>query len=42
MDDRFAQIDLRFDGMDDRFARLEKDVSRDHGQRISRLEARLG
>ena len=26
--------------MDDRFARLEQDVIRDHGERISRLEAR--
>ena len=41
VDSRFAQIDDRFDRIDDRFARLEQDVIRDHGQRISRLEARL-
>ena len=48
VDARFAQIDARldrmddrFDRIDDRFERLEQDVIRDHGQRISRLEARL-
>ena len=41
MDDRLARIDDRFARMDDRFARLEQDVIRDHGERISRLEARL-
>jgi len=41
MDDRFDRMDDRFDRMDDRFDRLEQDVIRDHGQRISRLEARL-
>jgi len=41
VDARFAQMDDRFDRIDQRFARLEHDVIRDHGQRISRLEARL-
>jgi tetrahydromethanopterin S-methyltransferase subunit G len=41
MEDRFSRIDERFDRIDGRFARLEQDVIRDHGQRISRLEARL-
>lgn len=41
MDDRFDRIDDRFDRIDDRFDRLEQDVIRDHGQRISRLEARI-
>ena len=42
VDARFAQVDRRFEQMDLRFARLEEDVIRDHTQRISRLEARLG
>jgi tetrahydromethanopterin S-methyltransferase subunit G len=41
MEGRFSRIDERFDRIDGRFARLEQDVIRDHGQRISRLEARL-
>ena len=41
VDARFAQMDGRLDRIDDRFTRLEQDVIRDHGQRISRLEARL-
>jgi hypothetical protein len=41
MDTRHDRIDVRLDRMDNRFARLEQDVIRDHGQRISRLEARL-
>jgi len=41
VDARFAHVDARFDRMDERFDRLERDVIRDHGQRISRLEARL-
>lgn len=41
MDERFDRMDERFDRMDDRFDRLERDVIRDHAERISRLEARL-
>ena len=40
--DRFeARMDDRLARIDDRFTRLEQDVIRDHGERISRLEARL-
>ena len=41
MDDRFDRMDDRFDRIDARFERLEHDVIRDHGERISRLEARF-
>ena len=40
IDARLDRIDDRFDRIDNRFDRLEQDVIRDHGQRISRLEAR--
>jgi len=53
IDARFAAIEARFDGLesrlDARFAavetrlgRIEHDVIRDHGERISRLEAGSG
>jgi hypothetical protein len=40
MDDRFDRMDDRFDRMDDRFDHLDRTIVRDHGERISRLEAR--
>jgi hypothetical protein len=40
IEDRLDRMDVRFDRMDDRFDHFDRTIVRDHGERISRLEAR--